>query len=68
MKIQYKIDFEKLAWESPIVGVKHKYIDQDNLRMRLVEYPKDMPPIGVKRDTMAISSKVKWKLNLKTPE
>jgi quercetin dioxygenase-like cupin family protein len=43
MKIQYKIDFEKLAWESPIAGVRHKYIEQDDLRLRLVEYSKDMP-------------------------
>jgi quercetin dioxygenase-like cupin family protein len=44
MQVQYKIDFYKLEWESPIEGVKHKYIDQNNLRLHLVEYSKEMPP------------------------
>ncbi len=44
MTVQYKAEFEKLEWESPIEGVRHKYIEQDNLRMRLVEYSKEMPP------------------------
>jgi len=43
MTIQYKADFDKLEWQSPIEGVRHKYIDQNNLRMRLVEYTKRMP-------------------------
>jgi hypothetical protein len=65
MTVQYKTDFDKLEWESPIEGVRHKYIDQNNLRIRLVEYSKEMHPIGVKRDIMAISLKAKWKLNMK---
>jgi len=44
MRLQYKADFSNLEWESPIKGVKQKYIDQDNLRLRLVEYSKAMPP------------------------
>jgi quercetin dioxygenase-like cupin family protein len=44
MKFQYKVDFGKLKWESPFEGVRHKYINQDDLRLRLVEYTKDMPP------------------------
>jgi quercetin dioxygenase-like cupin family protein len=44
MTIQYKVDFEKLEWESPLEGVRHKFIDQNNLRIRLVEYSKKMPP------------------------
>jgi quercetin dioxygenase-like cupin family protein len=44
MTVQYKADFDKLEWESPIEGVRHKYIDQNNLRIRLVEYSKEMPP------------------------
>ena len=44
MKIQYKVDFDKLEWESPIEGVRHKYIDQNNLRLRLIEYSKEMAP------------------------
>lgn len=42
--MKYKIDFNGLEWETPMQGVKHKYLDQDNLRMRLVEYSNDMPP------------------------
>ena len=43
MPVRYKVEFDKLEWESPIEGVRHKYIDQNNLRMRLVEYSKAMP-------------------------
>ena len=42
--MKYKIDFNSLKWETPMQGVRHKYLDQDNLRMRLVEYSYDMPP------------------------
>ncbi|MBN2071619.1 MAG: cupin domain-containing protein [Candidatus Krumholzibacteriota bacterium] len=38
-----KIDFDSLEWESPMEGVRHKYIDQDGMRMRLVEYSREMP-------------------------
>ncbi len=41
--VQYKVEFDKLKWESPIEGVRHKYIDQNNLRIRLVEYSTKMP-------------------------
>ena len=44
MTVQYKAEFDKLEWESPIEGVRHKYIDQNDLRMRLVEYSKEMTP------------------------
>jgi quercetin dioxygenase-like cupin family protein len=43
MTVQYKVDFDKLEWESPIEGVRHKYIHQNDLRMRLVEYSREMP-------------------------
>jgi quercetin dioxygenase-like cupin family protein len=42
--VQYKIEFDKLELKSPTEGLRHKYIDQNNLRMRLVEYSKEMPP------------------------
>ncbi|MEW6236760.1 MAG: cupin domain-containing protein [Candidatus Omnitrophota bacterium] len=42
--LQYKADFEKIAWESPIAGVRHKCFDQNRLRLRLVEYTQAMPP------------------------
>jgi quercetin dioxygenase-like cupin family protein len=44
MMVQYKVEFDKLEWKSPIEGLRHKYIDQNNLRMRLVEYSKEMLP------------------------
>jgi quercetin dioxygenase-like cupin family protein len=43
MKHHYKADFNKLPWQSPIEGVRHKYLDQDGTRMRLVEYTRAMP-------------------------
>ena len=42
--MQYKIDFKKLKWEVPFEGIKHKYLDQENIRVRLVEYERNMPP------------------------
>jgi len=42
--MQYKIDFKKLNWEVPFEGIKHKYSDQENIRIRLVEYDRSMPP------------------------
>ena len=43
MKVQYKAEFNKLEWESPIKGVRHKCIEQNDFRIRLVEYSKEMP-------------------------
>jgi quercetin dioxygenase-like cupin family protein len=43
MAIQHKVDFDRIEWESPIAGVRHKNVDQENLRLRLVEYSKGMP-------------------------
>jgi quercetin dioxygenase-like cupin family protein len=43
MTIQYKADFDQLAWESPMAGVRHKQIDQNQVRLRLVEYAREMP-------------------------
>jgi quercetin dioxygenase-like cupin family protein len=43
MTFKYKIDFNKLEWESPLPGVRHKYLDQNNIRLRLVEYSQTMP-------------------------
>jgi quercetin dioxygenase-like cupin family protein len=41
--VQHKADFARLEWASPIAGVRHKFIDQDQVRLRLVEYSKEMP-------------------------
>jgi hypothetical protein len=43
MKIPYRIQFEKIPWESPMEGVKHKCVDYNGQRIRLVEYTQDMP-------------------------
>jgi quercetin dioxygenase-like cupin family protein len=44
MTVQYKADFNKLDWESPLKGVRHKFTDQNGIRMRLVEYSRELPP------------------------
>ena len=42
--MEYKINFKLLNWEIPFEGIKHKYLDQQKKRIRLVEYHKNMPP------------------------
>lgn len=42
MPIQYKVDFSGLEWKSPMDGVRDKHLDQDGVRLRLVEYSKTM--------------------------
>lgn len=49
MATQYQVDFSKLQWESPIPGVRHKYLDQEGFRCRLVEYSTEMPPHWCKK-------------------
>jgi quercetin dioxygenase-like cupin family protein len=44
MAVQHKVDFNALQWQSPIEGIRHKCLEQDGLRMRLVEYSRTMPP------------------------
>jgi quercetin dioxygenase-like cupin family protein len=41
--MQYKSEFDKMLWQVPMPGVRHKYFDQNGMRLRLVEYSKDMP-------------------------
>jgi quercetin dioxygenase-like cupin family protein len=43
MTVQYKVDFFAFPWQFPIEEVRHKYLDQDGTRMRLIEYTKAMP-------------------------
>lgn len=38
---QYKIDFRKMSWESPMVGVRFKAYEQDGRKLRLVEFTKE---------------------------
>ena len=40
----YKIDFDKINWQTPMTGIRHKISDQQQTRIRYVEYTKDMPP------------------------
>jgi len=38
---QYKIDFESMAWERPMVGVRFKAYEQGRRKLRLVEFGKE---------------------------
>lgn len=51
---QYHIAFEKLPWEVPFVGGRHKILDQDGIRFRLVEYTHSMPPHWCERGHMGM--------------
>jgi len=42
--MEYRIDFNRMEWETPLPGIRHRYLDQQNIRMRLVEYDPSMPP------------------------
>jgi ethanolamine utilization protein EutQ (cupin superfamily) len=39
----YKISFDKIPWESPIKGMRHKKNVIDGRIIRIVEYSKEMP-------------------------
>jgi quercetin dioxygenase-like cupin family protein len=41
---KYRIDFSRLDWQSPIVGVREKAITEGSKRLRLVEYSPTMAP------------------------
>ena len=41
---QYKVDFETKPWQEPMPGVRHKFVNQGNVKLRLVEYFKEMEP------------------------
>ena len=38
---QYRIDFESMAWEVPIDGVRFKAYEQGGRKLRLVEFAKE---------------------------
>jgi hypothetical protein len=40
----YRVDFESIAWVSPMPGVRHKVYRVENRLLRLVEYSRDMAP------------------------
>jgi quercetin dioxygenase-like cupin family protein len=43
MTIPYQIQFDQIQWESPMVGVRHKCVDYNGQRIRLVEYSSGLP-------------------------
>jgi ethanolamine utilization protein EutQ (cupin superfamily) len=42
--IDYRVDFERMEWDEPMAGVRHKFVVQDGTILRLVEYSKAMEP------------------------
>jgi quercetin dioxygenase-like cupin family protein len=42
--LDYKVDFESLAWESPLPGMRQKAFEQGQKRVRYVEYTQDLQP------------------------
>jgi len=42
--LEYKIEFDKLEWIERDGGIRDKCIDQNGIRVRLVEYSKEMEP------------------------
>ncbi len=42
--IDYRVDFDRIDWEEPMPGVRHKFVVQDSTKLRLVEYFKSMEP------------------------
>ncbi|MBI5894926.1 MAG: cupin domain-containing protein [Desulfobacterales bacterium] len=42
--VPYKIDLSKIEWQSPMAGIRHKYVDYCGQRIRLVEYTGKLPP------------------------
>ena len=35
--IDYKVDFERLEWNEPMAGVRHKFVAQEGAKLRLGE-------------------------------
>ena len=42
--MEYLVDFESIPWETPMDGLRHKAVEHDGTRLRLVEYAADMAP------------------------
>ena len=41
--LQYQVMFDRLPWEEPMVGVRHKIYKHGDRQLRLVEYSRNMP-------------------------
>jgi quercetin dioxygenase-like cupin family protein len=39
--MQYKVDFDSMTWETPAAGVRFKSYEQDEKKLRLVEFSKE---------------------------
>lgn len=44
MSFPYKVDFAGMEWQVLAAGARHKHIDQDGRRIRLVEYSRELLP------------------------
>lgn len=42
--MHYKVDFETMPWLEPMHGVRHKFVTDGGIKLRLVEYTKEMEP------------------------
>ena len=40
----YRVDFDSIEWQSPIIGVRHKVYNDGARVLRLVEYSQAMEP------------------------
>lgn len=40
----YKIDFSAIEWQSPMPGIRHKIIIENDTKLRLVEYTPEVSP------------------------
>ena len=43
---KYKIDFKSLTWETPVIGVKCKVYEENNRKLRLVEFSQGFVELG----------------------
>lgn len=41
--MSYRVVFDRLPWDEPMPGVRHKLVPFDGRRLRLVEYRPEMP-------------------------
>ena len=58
--IKYKIDFNELKQGAPFPGIEHKFKDQENIRVRMVEYHRDMEPHWCEKGHYGIMLEGTW--------
>ena len=42
--MEYRVDFERAKWVSPMNGMRHKVVEHGSRRLRLVEYTPELAP------------------------